>query len=699
MLSIRRISIVMVSFGLLASMVLLLPGIAHGGSVRPDGYIASPAKPVGYDTQITKKTADPARYVGLVESGGANSLRDDVEWAFVEGTRGKFVWSGPDEVVAEAAQHHLHALLIVDTSPLWASGGSTSNADWPWLPPRSAAAYGTFAAAAAARYRPGGAFWRQHPDLPRYLPAGIELWNEENLTASWGGLLPNPTLYAAMVKAAYSLIKRADPSMTVLTGGLAPRGGYNNSGCSASGGSGHDAIGWNGLNYLQALYADGIKGHFDAIGWHPYSWYKNATAAEMFSYNLCSAWSQMASTPVSVRSLMTAHGDAAKRIWATEVGTPTCITGATYGCVAVAQQAELATDEARAWQTFGWAGGFYWYDIRDIDSTSQDYFDHFGTVTSNDTPKPAYGALKQAWTTPATKQGPRALAVPGVRSVAFSPDGKYLAGGDANGRVNVWQLSPLKLVSTMTDPGSKGVTAVAFNPSGSLIAAGDANGHVYIWATGKATALAAPSGAAIRSVAFSADGKFVAAGDADGNVYVWQLSNFGLASSMADPGSEGVTAVAFNPASTLLAAGDANGKTFLWAHQLAGTLSDPASGGVTSLAFSDDNLYLVTGDANGKAYIWLLSKDDAPLQTLASPDGKGVESVAFGPTSTVLAAADALGHIYLWAPGPKRLATLTDPSSKGVSSVTFSPNGQDLAAADANGHVYLWTVASATSAG
>jgi WD40 repeat protein len=711
MQSIRRTVPVVGIFFLLAGMILLLPGITRTTAAAaspfsyvlggPDGarlqeYVASPTRPVGYDTQIVYQS-DPARYVGLVESGGGTSLRDDVTWAYVEPTRGKFDWSMPDEIVAEAAAHHLHALLIVDTSPLWASGGSRSNKDWFWLPPRSPAAYGAFAAAVAARYGPGGAFWKENPKLPRYLPAGIELWNEENLSPSWGGLPPNPKLYAAMVKAAYPLIKRADPSMTVVTGGLAPAGGYDNVTCGASLGSGHDAYGWNGVNYLQALYTDGIKGHFDAVGWHPYSWYRGATAADMLAYDPCSAWSQMASTPVSVRSLMTAHGDAAKRVWVTETGAPTCIADATYGCVEPAQQADLAAAEAGEWKTLSWAGGFYWYDIRDSDSASQDVYAHFGTMTSANSPKPAYQALKQAWTTAPAQKSPETLPVPGgrgVRSVAFSPDGKYLAAGDENGSVYVWQVSPLSLVSTMTDPASKGVTSVAFNPGGSVIAAGDANGHVYLWAAGKApAALAAPSGAGVRSVAFSSDGKYVAAGDGDGDIYVWQLSNLGLASAMTDPGSKGVTSVAFNPANTLLAVGDANGKTYLWAHHLAGTLADPSSRGVTAVAFSNDKLYLATGDASGKAYIWLLSKDHI-LATLANPDRKVVESVAFGPSSTLLATADSLGRIYLWAPGAKIVGSFTDPHSHGIPSVTFSPNGRYVAAADANGDVYLWSVTS-----
>ena len=700
------------SAGLLGGISLLLSGIA-GSPARatndagiPGAYvlaaqggahpvIGSPAKPVGYDAQVTSQ-ADPSSYVELIEKGGATSLRDDVSWAYIEPTRGTFDWADTDEIVTEAAEHHLHPLLIVDTSPLWASGGSTANADWFWLPPRSAATYGAFAAAVAARYGPGGVFWKDHPTLPEYLPAGLELWNEENLSLSWGGEVPDPKVYTAMVKAAYPLIKKADPTMTVVLGGLSPAGGYDEAVCGTPG-TGHDAAQWNPVNYLQALYADGIHGSFDAVGWHAYNFKTGETAAQMLAYAPCSAWSQMSATPVSARSLMTAHGDAAKKIWITEAGAPTCTVGLTYNpCVTVAQQAALATAEAK-WRTLSWAGGYYWYDIRDKTTDPQQAASHFGAVYANNSPKPAYQALLKAWGAAPKQAGPLTLTVPasrGVRSVAFSPDGKFIAAGDGNGHIYVWQESTRRLASSLADPRSKGVSSVTFNATSSLIAAGDANGHVYLWAGGKVhAALAVPSGKGVRSVAFSSDGKYLAAGDAAGHVYAWLVSTLRLASTMTDPGGKGASSVAFNPANTLLASGDANGHTYLWGHKLAATLADPASHGVTSVAFSSDSEFLAAGDANGRAYVWLVSKGGI-VQSLADPAGKAIDSVAFNPGATLLAVGDTHGHIYLWTPAPKLAENLTDPSSRGVYSVTFSPNGRSLAAADANGHVYLWSIAS-----
>lgn len=352
----------------------------------------SPRKPVGYAAHVLAQP-DPGRYVRLIEDGGGDSLRDDLSWAEVQPTRGVFDWTGPDKIVSEAALHHLHVLPIVDTTPTWASGASMSDPHWETAPPLHPSDYGKFAAEVAARYGVGGSFWRHNPQLPQYLPAGIELWNEENL----GSL--EPVQYMAMLKSAYGRIKSVDRSMTVIVGGLGPAGGYNDVLCTREPGSkGHSGRVWNPVNYLKALYVDGLHNHFDAIGWHPYFYYPHATAQGMLRYNYCSAWSQMAATRVSARSLMIDRGDGDKPIWATEVGAPTCIVHATFrNCVFAEQQAKLAASEASIWKHLPWAGGYYWYDIRDDNLGYQNRESHFGTVRLNDTPKLAYIKLRQAW--------------------------------------------------------------------------------------------------------------------------------------------------------------------------------------------------------------------------------------------------------------------------------------------------------------
>ena len=348
----------------------------------------------GYAVHILSQT-DPDAYVALAANGGANTVRDDFDWNSMEPTtKGVFDWSASDRKMTYAANHGLHMLMILDGTPGWAA---TVQGQWS-SPPVNPADYGDMAGALTARYGATGTFWAANPTLPKVLPAGIELWNEENTSRFWGGLQPDPVKYTAMVKAAYPAVKGHDPSMVVLTGGLAPVGGYNDANCNG-GTSGTTSGAENGLNYLQAMYANGAAGNFDAVGWHPYNFWNGATAVQMLAYHPCSAWSQMADTPVSVRSLMTVNGDSAKKIWSTEFGAPSCIAGATYQCVTETEQANLATNSMVLWKGFSWSGGYYWYDVRDDfggTSTTNDEA-HFGAVRGDGSLKPSYSTLKTAW--------------------------------------------------------------------------------------------------------------------------------------------------------------------------------------------------------------------------------------------------------------------------------------------------------------
>ncbi len=368
---------------------------SHAASTTP----AAPLPVRGYVSHITSQH-DTRTYLNLLSQSGATAVRDEIPWVDIEGPQGVFDWTEGDTLITDAAQNGLHLLMIVDQTPAFASGASTSANNWTWAPPTNPADYGTFAGRVAARYGANGTFWASHPTLPRVLPAGIELWNEENEAGFWGNSTPDPVKYAAMVTSAYSAIKAADPTMLVVTGGLAPAGAYNDVDCTGASNMPSDGSQINPVNYLQDLYANGIQGSVDAVGWHPYNFNAGWTASQMLAYDPCNAWSQMADTPVSARSLMTANGDGAKTIWATELGAPTCIKGATYTCVSESAQADLATQGVAAWRGYTWSGGFFWYDIRDDSGgkSKTDEEQHFGAVRANNSLKPSYNALKGAWT-------------------------------------------------------------------------------------------------------------------------------------------------------------------------------------------------------------------------------------------------------------------------------------------------------------
>jgi hypothetical protein len=142
----------------------------------------------------------------------------------------------------------------------------------------------------------------------------------------------------------------------------------------------------NPLTFLEQMYANGARASMDAVGWHPYNF------PEGFGYHPGSAWSQMAATTPSARSIMRANGDAKKKIWATEWGAPTGASAKSLSDVAQARLVTISLSRFTAWR---WAGPSFLYSLRDTGTNAEDVEQNFGLVRNDWSKKPAYDAFRR----------------------------------------------------------------------------------------------------------------------------------------------------------------------------------------------------------------------------------------------------------------------------------------------------------------
>ena len=131
--------------------------------------------------------------------------------------------------------------------------------------------------------------------------------------------------------------------------------------------------------------------------------------------------------------------------------------------------------------------------------------------------------------------GPPLHLPPRVRGLAFSPDGSQLAiafgartgrppAGDPDG-VEVRDVRSGETLATLR---ADEAGSVAFSPDGRLLAGGQLDGNVLLWATdgwGRVGAPLASRGGEFPSVAFSPDGRTLATSDNDGAVALWDVES------------------------------------------------------------------------------------------------------------------------------------------------------------------------------
>jgi transcriptional regulator with XRE-family HTH domain/Tol biopolymer transport system component len=289
-----------------------------------------------------------------------------------------------------------------------------------------------------------------------------------------------------------------------------------------------------------------------------------------------------------------------------------------------------------------------------------------------------------------------------VLSVAFSPDGKTLASGDAGGAVQLWAVVARQPIGAPLIGQGAPVNSVAFSPDGKTLASGDAVGAVRLWAvaTGLPIGIRLSTGqASVIWVAFSSDGKTLAAGDTDGTIRLWNVATRQPIGAPFTVDAGQVTSMALGPDGKTLATGSADGKVRLWdmatRHQLQlGQPSVGQGGPIDSVAFSPDGKTLASGSYDDTAQLW----DVATRQPTGLPliDGQvgSIDSVAFSPDGKTLAAGDADDTVRLWNVATFRQigGPLTGHGGS-VTAVAFSPDGKTLASGSYDLTVRLWNVA------
>ncbi|MFH1956910.1 MAG: protein kinase [bacterium] len=268
-----------------------------------------------------------------------------------------------------------------------------------------------------------------------------------------------------------------------------------------------------------------------------------------------------------------------------------------------------------------------------------------------------------------------------VLSVAFSPDGKYLASGSGDGTIKLWRVSDGKLIRTFKGHANK-VVSVSFSPDGKLIASGSWDCTIKIWHVSKGSLIRTLKGHTgyVNSVSFSPDGKYLASGSEDKTIKIWRTSDGSLIRTVKGHISP-VNSVSFSPDGKYFASGSEDKTIKIWSAFdgfLIGTLIGHTDY-VRSLSFSPDGKYIASGSdvLDNTIKIWRVS-DDSLIRTLKGHTGK-VYSVSFSPDGKFLVSGSQDETIKVWRISNGTLIETLKGHTFKVWSVSFSPDGKYLA--------------------
>ena len=274
-----------------------------------------------------------------------------------------------------------------------------------------------------------------------------------------------------------------------------------------------------------------------------------------------------------------------------------------------------------------------------------------------------------------------------IRSVAFSPDGRYIVSGSFDKTVRLWNASTGREIRTFTGH-TNDVSSVVFSPDGRYIASGSwgETVNVKLWevSTGREIRTLAGHTGWVCSVAFSPDGRYIASGSRDKTVRLWEVST-GRGIRTLTGHTNGVESVAFSPDGRYIASGSNDKTVRLWEVSTGREIRTLAghTGPVGSVAFSPDGRYIASGSNDKTVKLWNVSTGRT-LRTLTGPKGMGgIESVAFSRDgkyvlSTIWGGTVEGGNLKVWEVRTgKELKTFKNVFLD-LSAMDISPDGKTV---------------------
>jgi WD40 repeat protein len=270
----------------------------------------------------------------------------------------------------------------------------------------------------------------------------------------------------------------------------------------------------------------------------------------------------------------------------------------------------------------------------------------------------------------------RRLADPpqNIQCVAFSPDGKLLAGGGFEGAIALWDAESGQLLSLLRGHSSY-VEGLAFGLRGKTLLSGSLDGSVKVWDAERGSELKtlAPL-APITAVAFSADGRRAAAAGQDGSIKVWKVDSWAEERTLRAQEKES-SSIAFSPDGRKLAAGgEGDFALRIWdvengrvERKIDGHASE-----IASVRFLGEGRFVLTA-SELSAIVWD-ARSGRELARLKHHTGP-VVALAVHPSGRSFVTVGKDHHLKVWGPVPGGMSKVR---GKGFCGIRVDQSAEGL---------------------
>ncbi|MDJ0659594.1 MAG: WD40 repeat domain-containing protein [Crocosphaera sp.] len=293
-----------------------------------------------------------------------------------------------------------------------------------------------------------------------------------------------------------------------------------------------------------------------------------------------------------------------------------------------------------------------------------------------------------------------------VISVAFSPNGQWLAIGDTNAQIYIWKVGEgCPILYHIINSNNFWVRAIAFSPNSKIITSGGEDGKIYLWEIEKGNPIATFSGHLdwVRALSYSANGQLLASSSDDRTIRIWDCNRKELITVLTQH-KDRVTWVSFHPDQNRLISASQDNQICIWdinhsevkfitTFWLEENLKDNKDNILRAMAISPNGKFLASGTDDGMVRLWNLETGEFK-QSLSHNHNHWIRSLAFSPDGDKIASASEDTTICISdVQTCKHLHTLRGHNG-GVWSIDFHPKLAWLLSGEMGCNVKIWNYES-----
>ncbi len=280
-------------------------------------------------------------------------------------------------------------------------------------------------------------------------------------------------------------------------------------------------------------------------------------------------------------------------------------------------------------------------------------------------------------------------------SMAWSPDSTFLASGNVDGKIRVWNVQTEELVKIMGD-GNAAITSVAWSPDGYTLASADYRDSITLWnvENGEPTQLRRGYGDNTNNiVAWSPNSQYLAI-TLWKDIEVWDINKGETIQNYSS--KTPFNSIMWSPDGHSLAAAN-DGFQILNIHTgeqiFSKELQSEYTWQIEKLSWSPDGTYLAIGDNYGNVEVW--DTINWVIKNRYESDGRGDEitGIAWSPFGELITISNSFGiikHVRTNVSTPDSLINVFSS----FQDFAWSPDGSTFASVNANGIMDTWNAST-----